>query len=31
MDIARSEEAMIIYGHNPEQWNTLKKVPAYYD
>ena len=28
MDIARSEEAMIIYGHNPEQWNTLKKVPT---
>ena len=31
MDIARCEEAMIICGHNPEQWNTLKKVPAYCD
>ena len=31
MDIARCEEAMIICGHNPEQWSTLKKVPAYCD
>ncbi|MEM7800075.1 MAG: N-acyl homoserine lactonase family protein [Chloroflexota bacterium] len=30
MSIAREEEALIIYGHDPAQWNTLKKAPKWY-
>lgn len=32
MDIAEQEKAaMIIFGHDGEQWASLKKLPAYYD
>lgn len=31
MTLARDTKAFVIYGHAPEQWNTLKKSPqAYY-
>ena len=30
MAIADREKAMIIYGHDPEQWKTLPKAPEYY-
>lgn len=30
MQIAKAEEALLIYGHDPEQWPTLKKAPQYY-
>jgi N-acyl homoserine lactone hydrolase len=30
MAIADQERAMIIYGHDPEQWKTLPKAPEYY-
>ena len=31
LEIARAEEAFIIYGHDPEQWPDLRKAPRYYD
>ena len=30
MAIAEQEDAFVIYGHDPEQWPTLKKAPNYY-
>lgn len=30
MAIAKEKEAMIIYGHDPAQWETLKKAPHFY-
>ena len=30
MDIAQTHNALIIYGHDPEQWPTLKKAPDFY-
>ena len=30
MAIADREQAMIIYGHDPEQWKTLPKAPEYF-
>jgi N-acyl homoserine lactone hydrolase len=30
MMIAKQKGAMIIYGHDPEQWQTLRKAPNYY-
>ncbi|MCB8944499.1 MAG: MBL fold metallo-hydrolase, partial [Ardenticatenaceae bacterium] len=30
MDIAQDHNALIIYGHDPEQWPTLKKAPEFY-
>ncbi|MBV7329794.1 hypothetical protein KFU94_16430 [Chloroflexi bacterium TSY] len=30
LDLAQREQAMIIYGHDPEQWGTLLKAPDYY-
>jgi N-acyl homoserine lactone hydrolase len=30
MAIADKERAMIIYGHDPDQWKTLPKAPEYY-
>ncbi len=30
MDIAKKEQAMIIYGHDPVQWDTLRKAPEFY-
>jgi len=30
MAIAKEENAFIIYGHDPKQWLTLNKAPAYY-
>lgn len=31
MAIAQREEALVIYGHDPEQWPTLRKAPDFYD
>jgi len=31
LDLARDEDALLIYGHDPAQWKTLRKSPAYYD
>ena len=31
MKIANEEDAFIIYGHDPEQWPTLKKAPDFYN
>lgn len=30
MAIADREKAMVIYGHDPEQWKTLPKAPEYF-
>ncbi len=30
MNIAQSHNAFVIYGHDPEQWPTLKKAPEFY-
>ena len=30
MGIARAHGAMVIYGHDPQQWPELKKAPAFY-
>jgi len=30
MEIARQEEAWVVYGHDPEQWDGLKKMPEFY-
>jgi N-acyl homoserine lactone hydrolase len=30
MAIAQKEKAMIIYGHDPEQWPKLRKAPDFY-
>lgn len=31
MAIAQREDAFIIYGHDPEQWSSLPKAPAFYE
>ncbi|MFK7800513.1 MAG: N-acyl homoserine lactonase family protein [Anaerolineae bacterium] len=31
MDIAEEEQAFVIYGHDPQQWPTLKKAPEFYN
>jgi N-acyl homoserine lactone hydrolase len=31
MAIAEKERAWVIYGHDPPQWKTLQKAPAYYE
>lgn len=30
VEMTRSERAFLIYGHDPEQWRTLKKAPEFY-
>ncbi|TMM50631.1 MBL fold metallo-hydrolase [Sulfitobacter sabulilitoris] len=30
MDMAAQRRAMVIYGHSPEQWPTLRKAPEWY-
>ena len=30
MAIAQERDAFVIFGHCPEQWPTLTKIPAYY-
>ncbi len=29
--IAREEDALLVYGHDPEQWQTLRRAPEAYD
>jgi len=29
--LLEAEKAFLIHGHNPEQWEELKKAPDYYD
>lgn len=29
--IAEAEQAFVVFGHDPEQWPTLRKAPEYYD
>jgi N-acyl homoserine lactone hydrolase len=31
MELAAERNALVIYGHSPEQWPTLRKAPAFYD
>jgi N-acyl homoserine lactone hydrolase len=31
VELASAEGALLIYGHDPAQWATLRKAPAYYD
>jgi N-acyl homoserine lactone hydrolase len=31
MAMAEKERAWVIYGHDPAQWDTLRKAPAFYD
>jgi N-acyl homoserine lactone hydrolase len=31
VELARAERAMLVYGHDPAQWATLRKAPEYYD
>ncbi len=32
LDLAKSEgAALVVFGHDGEQWNTLKKLPEFYD
>lgn len=30
-ELARSENATVVFGHDAEQWPTLRKAPAFYD
>src|SRR5205814_3101855 len=30
IDIAEREKALVIFGHDTEQWQTLKKAPEFY-
>ncbi len=30
MDLAAERDAMVIYGHSPEQWPDLKKAPSWF-
>ncbi len=30
-ELARREGALLVYGHDPAQWETLKKAPSFYD
>jgi len=30
-DLARQEGALLVYGHDPAQWETLRKSPDYYE
>jgi len=30
-ELAAVEQGLLIYGHDPEQWATLRKAPAYYE
>lgn len=29
--VAREQVALVVFGHDGDQWQTLKKAPAYYD
>ncbi|MET7455002.1 N-acyl homoserine lactonase family protein [Streptomyces sp. NPDC005574] len=31
VDLARAENALIVHGHDAQQWRTLRVAPAYYD
>lgn len=31
MDLAKERSALVIFGHSPEQWPTLKKAPAWFE
>jgi N-acyl homoserine lactone hydrolase len=31
VDLARQEHGLLIFGHDPAQWETLRKSPQYYD
>ena len=31
MQRAAAEDAFIIYGHDPQQWDRLRKAPLMYD
>ncbi|MER6358504.1 N-acyl homoserine lactonase family protein [Streptomyces sp. NPDC001634] len=31
VDLARAENALIVHGHDAEQWRTLRVAPEYYD
>jgi len=31
VEMARVEEGLLVYGHDPAQWNTLRKAPEFYD
>jgi hypothetical protein len=31
LDLAKSQNAYVIYGHGPEQWKELKKAPDLYN
>ncbi len=31
IDVAAREQALIIFGHDAEQWRTLRHSPDYYD
>ena len=30
MSLAAERDAFVIFGHCPEQWPTLRKIPEYY-
>jgi N-acyl homoserine lactone hydrolase len=30
VEIAREEDALMVYGHDPDQWKTLRHAPFYY-
>lgn len=31
VELTRVEQAMLVYGHDPDQWPTLRKAPEFYD
>jgi len=31
VEVVRSEDAFLVYGHDPEQWGSLRKAPEFYD
>lgn len=31
MDLAEEQDMMVVYGHCPQQWQQLRRAPAFYD
>jgi N-acyl homoserine lactone hydrolase len=31
VDLARQEEALLVFGHDPSQWRQLKRAPDFYE
>jgi N-acyl homoserine lactone hydrolase len=31
LDLAKEKSALLVYGHDPIQWKSLRHAPLYYD